>query len=292
MSNEGPQIAQPDKTRSRFGEGLDRIRAIFRVAQKPKDIKKKVPRRILITLIILAIILVPTFFILSVMEVFNGLENKDPVSHPDVSSDKTKVDIPIFSYHSDDTQKTTEKNAVRTTRQKKFPTYEAAEIVSRPINIKDVPVGYMAKAVLSSGASDGIVRATLQQDVNADGEVIIESGSVLLGRGVSKTGRVHVTFTTVTTKDGKSHPISAQALDPNDKAEGIKASVITREAKKLGSVIGLGMAGRFAKGLKKDGRDIISQQPQISSRVLRPDGSYLENYETDQNLKWFPRYQE
>jgi hypothetical protein len=135
------------------------------------------------------------------------------------------------------------------TRQKQTPKYSAPQLVTRP-KLGQIPPGLMAKAVLSSGASNGMVRAELTENIQINGEILIEAGTVFVGHGSSTDERLFISFDKIVLHDGAVESIRAQACDVTDKIVGIKGSKIGTHAWKIAGGVGLGFIGGLSTGLQ------------------------------------------
>ncbi len=114
-----------------------------------------------------------------------------------------------------------------------------------------IPPGTLAKAKLSSGASNGPVRATLIKSVQVDGDELLPVGSLLVGTGSSTEDRLFIRFGQAVVDNGKVVKIAAQACDGSDQTVGLKGSKVGNEALKLAAGIGLNFAGGVSEGLKE-----------------------------------------
>lgn len=115
----------------------------------------------------------------------------------------------------------------------------------------EIPVGSEAKAVLVSGATDGIVKAKLVSALAVDGEPILPEGATLFGRGKSSEERLFVEFQKAVFPSGESLPIRGQAFDVGDKILGLKGSVVGRRTKKMGMAVGFGVLGGMTDALQE-----------------------------------------
>jgi hypothetical protein len=114
-----------------------------------------------------------------------------------------------------------------------------------------IPPGTLAKAKLTSGASNGPVRATLTNNVSVDGDELLPAGALLVGIGSSTEDRLMIRFAHAVFSDGKAVKISAQACDGSDQTIGLKGSKVGNEALKLAAGIGLNFAGGVSEGLQE-----------------------------------------
>ncbi len=117
-------------------------------------------------------------------------------------------------------------------------------------NAKNIPPGLFAKATLISGASNGLVRAELSENLEFNGEVFIEAGTILVGHGQSNEERLIINFDKIVLKDGAVESVSAQACDMSDKIVGLKGSKLGSHALKVAGGVGLGFVGGLSEGLQ------------------------------------------
>ncbi len=112
------------------------------------------------------------------------------------------------------------------------------KLIARSRNLQ-IPPGTLVRAELVTGASNGLVKAVLKDDMRVNGETLIEAGSTILGRGSSTEDRLFVTFTKVLHKDGDISQVAAEAADSSDKTMGLKGSKVASRAIKLAANVGL-----------------------------------------------------
>lgn len=117
-------------------------------------------------------------------------------------------------------------------------------------SLMQVPVGSEAKAILESGATNGIVKARLTSALMVDGEPIIPENAVVFGHGMSTEERLFVEFQKVIFANGESFSIRAQAFDVADKILGLKGSLVGTKTRKMGMALGFGLLGGMADGLQ------------------------------------------
>ena len=116
--------------------------------------------------------------------------------------------------------------------------------------VSEIPVGSEVRAVLVSGATDGIVKAKLIAPLIIDGEPILPERAVLFGKGKSGDERLFLEFQKVILPDGQAYPIRAQAFDVSDKILGLKGDVVGTRTKKMAAAMGFGFLGGVASGLQ------------------------------------------
>jgi len=158
----------------------------------------------------------------------------------------------------------------------------------------EIPVGSEAKAVLVSGATDGIVKAKLVSALAVDGEPILPEGATLFGRGKSSEERLFVEFQKAVFPSGESFPIRGQAFDVGDKILGLKGSVVGRRTKKMGMAVGFGVLGGMADALQEtSGSSFFGHQKRsvrdaalagASKAALDQSQVYLEEMKNSPNI--------
>jgi hypothetical protein len=85
------------------------------------------------------------------------------------------------------------------------------EVISRPRNLSAIPPGAFFKAKLSSGASNGLVKAEVTEGLAVNNEMLIPEGSSLVGQGTSSEERLFIQFNQVVFKDGTFSNFNAVA---------------------------------------------------------------------------------
>lgn len=160
--------------------------------------------------------------------------------------------------------------------------------------LNEIPVGSETKAILVSGATDGIVKAKLTQSLIVDGEPIVPENSILFGKGKSGEDRLYVEFNKVIFPSGESFQILAQGFDVSDKIQGLKGSVVGTRTKKMGLAMGLGFVGGMADGLREtSGTSIfMNQKPTLrdaalsgaSKAALDQSEAYIEEMKKSPNI--------
>lgn len=192
-------------------------------------------------------LVLPAAIILSVLAFFDGKEMKDSrgseIAVPTVTHEVPVISAPIY-----------EGSAPAANRISAPKVSSGAMGRIKVFNLRrlsEIPVGSEAKAVLESGATDGIVKARLVSALKVDGEPILPQGSTLFGRGKSSEERLYVEFHKVVFPSGETHQILAQAFDVGDKILGLKGSVVGRRTKKMAMAVGFGVVGGMADALQE-----------------------------------------
>jgi hypothetical protein len=131
------------------------------------------------------------------------------------------------------------------------------------VNSSEIPPGAEAKAMLLTGATNGLIKAKLTEPVKIDGVSFLDAGVILLGQGHSTEERLYVDFRKAVFRDGKSISISAQAYDSSDTILGLKGSRVGDLGLKLAASSGLNFLSGMAVGLQTPAYD-------QSGRPLKP----------------------
>lgn len=158
-------------------------------------------------------------------------------------------DIAEYQYNEQkvNDQKSPGTHAVR--RPQKPVRYSGLQVVARTTKLI-VPPGRMVKAKLLSGASNGPVRAKLLDDIEVDGEVLMDAGAIVVGNGSSTEERLMIRFNQLVA-GAKVYQIQAQACDEEDQVVGLKGSTVGNHALKLAAGIGLNFAGGASMALQE-----------------------------------------
>lgn len=132
-----------------------------------------------------------------------------------------------------------------------------------------VPTGTEISALLSSGGSNGAVKATLSEPLSVDGETVAERGSVLYGRGNSSEERLYIVFSKLIKKDKTEIKIKAQAFDSKDRIIGLKGSKVGDYAFKIAASSGLFFLGGVAEGLQAPMNTMMPQRKSMRDSALQ-----------------------
>lgn len=137
-------------------------------------------------------------------------------------------------------------------------------------SISELPIGSEMKAVLESGATDGIVKARLTAPLLVDGEPLLPERAVLFGKGKSGEERLYVEFSKVIFPSGESFSIRAQAFDVSDKIQGLKGALVGTRTKKMAGAITFGFLGGMAGGMQTNtsGSYFANQKPSTRDAAL------------------------
>lgn len=175
-------------------------------------------------------------------------DHVEPISASETMSSASKVEFERFSLDEEPEEKAPK--VVRRQSKKPRERFVGLERLDR-VESLSIPPGTLTKAKLTSGASNGPVRATLAESIRVDGDELLPAGALLVGTGASTEDRLFVRFTQAVFNNGKAVKITAQACDGSDQTVGLKGSMIGNEALKLAAGIGLNFAGGVSEGLKE-----------------------------------------
>ncbi len=160
-------------------------------------------------------------------------------------------------------------------------------------SIAELPVGSTMKAVLESGATDGIVKAHLTEPLIVDGEPLLPESAVLFGRGKSGEERLFVEFSKVIFLDGESYLIRAQAFDLTDNIQGLKGALVGTRTKKMVNAMAFGFLGGMTNGLQDtSGSYFMAKKPSLrdaatagaSKAAMDQSQAYMEEMKKSPNI--------
>jgi len=127
---------------------------------------------------------------------------------------------------------------------------EGLSIVSLT-QLRAIPAGTEGKAILVSGASNGPIKARFTESIRIEGDVLIESGSILYGLGQSTEERLFITFSKLISPSGREIKIKAQAYDESDNIVGLKGSKVSSHAAKFALGTGLSFLSGYVEAMKE-----------------------------------------
>ncbi len=189
------------------------------------------------------------FFLLSTMLVLikgpTQMELRSPIAFEGTVSNTSSVEVPVAAHQDAKSRQARLRGSITTVRR-----FTGLEVIRRNTALQ-IPPGSIGKARLVSGGSNGIVKASLIETLSLNGEVLVESGSVLVGNGSSTDDRLLIDFGKMVLKDGSVQTVRAQACDVSDQMVGIKGSQVSKYGTQLAAGIGLNFAGGLAAGLQE-----------------------------------------
>ena len=129
------------------------------------------------------------------------------------------------------------------------------KLIPRSVKVK-VPPGTIVKAILVTGASNGLTKVKLKEDVTFAGETFLSSGVTLVGSGSSTDDRLFVHFNRAVLEDGSVSTVEAVIADQSDQTVGLKGSFWSTH----GSQIAAGAGLNFIAGASMALQDTQGQQ--------------------------------
>jgi hypothetical protein len=205
------------------------------------------------------------FGAIGILAILIGEPAKTIVRKKTLPSLSTLNTAPSYKIPEHTVQKKNNKGGESRPRVDKFP---GPLVVARP-GAGEIMPGTISKGILQTPATDGPVKAVLAEDIIANGDVKIPTGSILLGLGQSQQFRVTIKFFKAILNNNQVLEIDAIALDQEDQLVGLQSSKFDSDAVKLGSSIGLNFVGGVAQGLKeRSGENGASVEKNTTSNAL------------------------
>jgi type IV secretory pathway VirB10-like protein len=127
-------------------------------------------------------------------------------------------------------------------------TYSALQVVGA--STRGIAAGSQVKAVLVTGASNGLIKAKTSESLVVEGDVLLNSGVTLIGQGQSGEDRLFVVFKKLVWPDGTSKQVTAYGYDMSDMIAGLKGSKVQTHSLKFGAAAGLNFLGGLSEGLQ------------------------------------------
>lgn len=178
------------------------------------------------------------------------------ISAPEINrAQNQSVDLPLY-----DAQKNLESNNKKSATGPRIIRFSGLQSIERK-DILEIPSGTEAEAKMSSGGSDSLVKIVLTDDLLVNGISRAPTGSVLIGQGSSRQGRLHIDIRKLVTPDGKKMDINAIALDKSDNQPGVRGSRLGYYTKKLGTAAGL----NFIAGMS----DVMQERESVGNNVVK-----------------------
>jgi len=281
VDDQTPQVRLEDKSQSGLREQLGRF-------LKYRNGKVNSRKKIAISSALIAVAILPALFRGSPEMPEGGGRG---VVLPDNPGQGQSGDEFIFSDYSRTDEARSQDDAKRTASRMPHGKPErmlGPQLVARPRNVK-IPPGSMVKATLISGASNGLVKAQILEPLSLNGEVLIEQGTIAVGRGSSTEDRLFIQFSKLVFKDGAVDTVQAEAADQSDQIVGLKGSKLGHYAARLGAGIGLNFVGGFSEALQEtEGQDgVLVKKPTVRNALLNgaARASLEQSQEMMSNLK-------
>lgn len=146
-------------------------------------------------------------------------------------------------------------------------------------NLKQIPPATFVKAKLINAATDGLVKAVLIEPLKIQGELILQSGSILVGQAQSTEDKLVIRYNSIVFKDGTFEGIQAQAADLETKTMGLKGSRLSRYAMKYAASVGLNFVSGISQGLQEKetmGQQVVSKSNMKNALLNGASQSALE----------------
>jgi type IV secretory pathway VirB10-like protein len=157
---------------------------------------------------------------------------------PTPSIDGNQPNIDLSLYNRGDEARRAESASHKKAGSKTTVHLTGPKLIPRSVKIR-VPPGTSVKAILVTGASNGLTKALLKEDVTVAGESYLNSGTTLIGTGVSTDDRLFVHFTRAVLEDGSVLNIEAEIADQSDQTVGLKGSFWANHAGRIAAGAGL-----------------------------------------------------
>lgn len=154
----------------------------------------------------------------------------------------------------------------------------------RLFQVKEIPSGAEVMAYLSSGASNGLVKAVLSENLKYDGDLLLKKGTTLIGKGKSSEDRLYIEFVKAISPDKSALKVKAFAFDKGDRIIGLKGKKISDYAFRLATSAGLIFLGGVADGLREDYSSNPFEKRRPSVRDAALNGVSTATMETGKDM--------
>jgi hypothetical protein len=176
---------------------------------------------------------------------------------PSVDGNQPSIDLSAYN-RGDDVRRSEAAKRSGSVIPTKF---SGPKLIQRSVKIK-VPPGTEAKAILMTGASNGLVKVKLKEDVSVAGENYLAAGTMLIGQGSSTDDRLFVHFTKAVTSDATVSGIEAEIADGVDKTMGLKGSFWSTHGGRIAAGAGL----NFIAGATEAMQDTHGEQGAVVAK--------------------------
>lgn len=150
--------------------------------------------------------------------------------------------------------------------------------------VKDIPSGAEVMTYLSSGASNGLVKAVLSENLKYDGDLLLKKGTTLIGKGNSSEDRLYIQFTRAISPDKSTMKVKAFAFDRSDRMMGLKGKKISDYAFKLATSAGFIFLGGVADGMIEDYSSNLFEKRKPTMRDAALNGVSNATMETGKDM--------
>ncbi|MGE0526781.1 MAG: TrbI/VirB10 family protein [Bdellovibrionales bacterium] len=185
---------------------------------------------------------------------------------PDMDGDQPRIDLKAYNRGEDATRKP--KGQERRSRPVEIR-LSGPKLIPRSSKV-EIPPGTEALAVLVTGASNGLVKVKLKEDVASAGEVFLHAGTILVGQGASTDERLFVRFTKAVAADGTVSTITAEIADAKDKTAGLKGSFWKRHGGRIAAGAGLNFIAGASEAFKdtRGEQGVVVTKPTVRNAIL------------------------
>ena len=245
----------------------------------------------------LKIFSIAVFIILSVFMLLSA-DKEPPLKAvfsdiPQETDQVRPIDLNSFQEEERPMEAVFEKRPKRSKAKKRKIIISRLSIVSREEG--KIPPGLEVRAKLLTAATDGTVKAVLTENLEGFGEVFMDEGATLLGKGNSGKDRLFIKFHKMIQKDGRAVNIEAQAYDLKDRTIGLRGKKLNRRALKYLATTGLHFLAGVSQGLRdRDiyGYGVAVQRPSVKNALLQGAGTaalnqsqeIMESFKNEQNI--------
>lgn len=192
-------------------------------------------------------------------EMKNSRENPLPI---EISEHFQKIEVPAF---------VTELPQIQAHFAQKLPKTLTPITVHNFVGQRPIPPGVEVRAILLTGATNGLIKAKLSEPLKFDGSSLLDAGVIVLGQGRSSEDRLYIQFDRIVLPGGRVLRVSAQAYDRGDTMLGLRGSRVGDVGLKLAASSGLHFISGMSMGLTSPPAVSPSgqiQRPRASDAVL------------------------
>ena len=192
-------------------------------------------------------------------------KNGSEFQTPSINGNQPDIESSVYNRGDDVRQTKSDKRKTPKTALK----LSGPKLIARSIKIK-VPPGTETKATLMTGASNGLVKVKLKEDVIVAGESFLAAGTILLGTGSSTDDRLFVHFTKAISDDASVESIEAEIADASDKSMGLKGSFWSTHGGRIAASAGLNFLAGASEALEdtQGEQGAVVAKPTVRNAVL------------------------
>lgn len=225
-----------------------------------------------------------SFQLIQVFKTDSPATSKDEtIKAPLVGHAQDMLYVPPVTSALKEVEAESRRNKIALQKNQKAPKIDRIQAINLS-QTKEIPSGVEVIAELSSGASNGLVTATISENLKFDGDILLTKGTTLIGQGSSNEDRLYIQFSKAVSKDKSSLPIKAFAFDKTDRILGLKGKKISDYAFKLAASAGLIFLGGVADSYRNDYRTNPFEQRRPTLRDSVYAGASTAAVETGQDM--------